>query len=319
MQGVGLRHKLCLMQYLNMTTNQSLFRHKARIDLLLIPISFVITYLLSSHFNFSEQYVSWSVLHEKDLNIDELPLALLATLSAMAWFSARRYAEIQDLFKLNHQLLHHANRMQEEERRRIAQDLHDDLGQYLNAIRIESTGIMHTENINDEVRVSARRIADHSNHAYNTAKKMMYKLRPVALDDLGLSAALNHLISTWQTPNSATKFELSIAGDIDSLSEHISIDVYRVIQECLTNVARHANAKAVALQVNLSNSILTLSVNDDGIGIQHGSISRGFGLAGMRERIEAHDGKLTIESTLGQGTRISGYLPISHSNQKKIS
>lgn len=301
------------------TSSQTLFRKKARVDLLLIPIAFFITYSFSSYFNLSEQYVSWSVLHEKDLNIDELPLALLATLSAMAWFSARRYSEIQDLFKLNHQLLHHANRMQEEERRRIAQDLHDDLGQYLNAIRIESTSIMHTQHIDDDIKVSAKRIADHSNHAYNTAKKMMYKLRPVALDDLGLSAALNHLISTWQTPNSTTQFELTITGDIDTLSEHLSIDVYRVIQECLTNVARHANAKTATLQVNILNNLLSLLVIDDGVGIKQKGPSRGFGLAGMRERIEAHDGKLTIESTLDQGTRISAYVPIVQRVTEEVS
>lgn len=294
------------------TLNKRLaFQKNVLLDLILVPATFIISYAVSAQYNFSEQYIAWSVSLENEFNIDELPLALLATISAMVWFSARRYAEIQELLKLNHQLLNHANRMQEEERRRIAQDLHDDLGQYLNAIRIESTSITLAKDIDSDTRLSAQRIAEHSSHAYNTAKQLMYKLRPVALDDLGLSAALNHLISTWQHPNSDTKFEIKILGEIDTLSEYLSIDVYRVIQECLTNIARHANAKHVALEIFAENKLLTLKISDDGLGFRMDEILKGFGLAGMRERIEAHAGSFNIESTLGQGTIIKALVPIN--------
>jgi len=293
-------------------TNSKALRNKTLLDLVMIPLSLVVVYSLSSYWNLSEKYMAWAAEHEHDLNIDELPLALLASLSAMAWFSARRFQEIQELLKLNHQLLHHATRAQEDERRKIAQDLHDDLGQYLNAIRIESKNIMNTNTISEDIKSTAQRISDHSSHAYNTTKKLMHKLRPVALDDLGLSAALKHLIDTWQTPTSQTKFLLEMTGKIDNINTDIEIDIYRVIQECLTNIARHALAKNVHILIQATDGDMKVTVTDDGIGISRDHASTGFGLAGMRERIESHNGTFSIHSASGKGTSIMAKIPLNN-------
>lgn len=191
-------------------------------DLSLIPISFVVCFTASCYFNLSEQYAAWASHLESTLNIDELPLACLGMLTATVWFSWRRWMEIRLLLKQNHILLQHATRMQESERRKIAQDLHDELGQYLNAIRLESASLKSQASSNDKVQMIASRISEHASHAYQMAKQLMYRLRPVALDDLGLSAALNHLINTWQTSSNTsathnTVYNLKVTGNIDQI------------------------------------------------------------------------------------------------------
>jgi signal transduction histidine kinase len=285
-------------------------------DAFLIPITFVVVFFISSFFNFSEQYTEWAAHHESTLNIDELPLATLAMLAATVWFSWRRWMEIRSLLKQNHVLLQHATRMQENERRKIAQDLHDELGQYLNAIRLESASLKSVSKSDEKTQVIAGRISEHASHAYQMAKQLMHRLRPVALDDLGLHAALNHLISTWQTSshtqsNNKVVYQLQVRGNIDQLPEDLAIDVYRIVQECLTNASRHASANQIDIYIEASSQQLTMQIKDDGIGFTPHITHKGLGLAGMRERVQNHLGSFNLSTKTGHGCELSIVIPMA--------
>lgn len=283
-------------------------------DVSLIPISFVVCFFISSLFNLSEQYAAWASHLESSLNIDELPLATLAMLATTVWFSWRRWMEIRSLLKQNHMLLQHATRMQENERRKIAQDLHDELGQYLNAIRLESASLKSQPNTSEKVQAIAYRISEHASHAYQMAKQLMHRLRPVALDDLGLSAALNHLISTWQTSSDTSSgspaiYTLEMTGDIDQIPEDLAIDVYRIVQECLTNAARHAHAKHITIHIEESHRQLSIQIKDDGIGFNPHHTHKGLGIAGVRERVDTHQGTFHLSTKAGHGCHLSITIP----------
>lgn len=279
---------------------------------------FLVVFFISSFFNLSEQYTEWAAHHESTLNIDELPLATLAMLLATVWFSWRRWMEIRSLLTHNHTLLQHATRMQENERRKIAQDLHDELGQYLNAIRLESASLKSISKNDEKTQAVANRISEHASHAYQMAKQLMYRLRPVALDDLGLHAALNHLISTWQTsshPSSNNKavYKLHVTGNIDHMPEDLAIDVYRIAQECLTNAARHANASKIELRIEADHQQLAMQIIDNGVGFNPHLTHRGLGIAGMRERVETHHGTFNLTTKVGRGCQLSIMVPLASS------
>lgn len=287
-------------------------------DVLLIPTMFMVVFFISSLFNLSEQYTNWAAHHESTLNIDELPLATLAMLAATVWFSWRRWMEIRSLLKQNHTLLQHATRMQENERRKIAQDLHDELGQYLNAIRLESASLKSISKCDEKTQAVANRISEHASHAYQMAKQLMYRLRPVALDDLGLHAALNHLISTWQTAshtqsNNRVVYQLQVLGNIDQLPEDLAIDVYRIVQECLTNATRHASANQIDIFIEASSQQLTIQIKDNGVGFNQHATHKGLGIAGMRERVETHLGSFHLNSKTGHGCQLSIVIPMAGS------
>jgi signal transduction histidine kinase len=287
-------------------------------DLSLIPISFIVCFTLSCYFNLSEQYAAWASHLESTLNVDELPLACLAMLTTTVWFSWRRWMEIRLLLKQNHMLLQHATRMQESERRKIAQDLHDELGQYLNAIRLESASLKAQATNPEKVQMIANHISEHASHAYHMAKQLMYRLRPVALDDLGLCAALNHLINTWQTSsntsaNHATVYKLKTYGDIDRIPEEIAIDIYRIVQEGLTNATRHAHAHHIDIDIQAFPGHLSIQIKDDGIGFNPYQTNNGLGVAGVRERVESHQGTFNINSKLGDGCHLSITIPLQNS------
>ncbi|MEZ0232215.1 MAG: ATP-binding protein [Methylophilaceae bacterium] len=219
-------------------------------------------------------------------------------------------SEISELLKENNYLLRHALDLQEEERRNIARDLHDDLGQYLNAIKADTTNIIKTDGLPDDASLLAKRIISHSDHIYRSARQIMHRLRPVALDELGLSAAINHLVSTWRSPDEASTYALNMTGPLDSLDEHIAINTYRIIQEGLTNASRHANASMITVNLNLVDATLAIQIEDDGKGMDLGKPNKGLGLVGMRERIKSIGGKFDISSESGKGVNINAHIPI---------
>ena len=133
---------------------------------------------------------------------------------------------------------------------------------------------------------------------------MMQRLRPGILDDLGLVEALQEEISAWQERNPKTKCTFNTSGDLAGLGERINITLYRIVQECLTNVAKYANAAQVTIDLSADPGGLVLSVMDDGQGMDLSATGNGLGLIGMRERAEALGGRFSIESEPGKGISI---------------
>lgn len=282
------------------------YRYRVFIDAFWVVITFIGIYAISSYWNVSDHYYLWARQYEKALDIDELLPALLASLFALLWFTKRRINESSLLIQKNHFLLQRILEVQEVERKRIARDLHDDLGQYLSAIKAQAASLRVELDGTTEIQQTAKSIAESAAHAYDTTRNLMHSLRPVALDELGLSAALEHLVGTWQSiyieakrvhhATKHTEYMLSIEGNIDDLDDRTNIAVFRIIQEALTNCAKHAQANTVHVSIARHLQQLRLSIADDGIGFDSTLPILGFGLLGIQERVDALNGQLQIIS-----------------------
>ena len=291
-------------------STQKMHSRSIALDSVWVPIAFLSAYAISSHFNFSDNYYIWARQYEQGLDIDELLPALLASLVALLWFAKRRINESKILIKKNHALLQRILEVQEDERKRIARDLHDDLGQYLSAIKAQAAGLLVDASSSVDVQLTAKSITLSADHAYHTTHNLIRTLRPVALDDLGLSAALEHLLDTWRSistetmqsvarldkTSQPTNYQLHIHGDIHSYHEAVNITVFRIVQEALTNIAKHARAQAVLIDIESKAHYLTIAITDDGVGFDVSKKNSGYGLLGIAERVEALAGCMEINS-----------------------
>lgn len=201
----------------------------------------------------------------------------------------------------------------EDERRSLARELHDELGQYVTAIKTFAVGIVNkTESKMPDVASNAQTIVAAANHIYDGMHNIIRHLRPGSLDNLGLSETLRDAVNQWQTTNPDVTFNLNLSGGLDALGESLNINFYRIIQESVTNALRHA--KATRLDINLiqaENGDLVLSIKDNGVGMATLNVdqTQHFGLLGMRERTQALHGKFNVDSALGKGTSITVNIP----------
>jgi signal transduction histidine kinase len=199
---------------------------------------------------------------------------------------------------------------QEEERRHLSRELHDHVGQVLTALRME-LGRIDRGRLPQDTRLGssvaeAKQLVD---KMFRTVRDLALGLRPSMLDDLGLRAALE-----WHARDmsrrSGIDVELTVDGDIGTLSDRYQTCVYRVIQEALTNCARHAQAHTVAVRMIADSRALDISVTDDGIGFDPAAPRDGLGLRGIEERVKELGGTLTIRSERGRGTVLAIQLPL---------
>jgi two-component system sensor histidine kinase UhpB len=230
--------------------------------------------------------------------------------------------DITDLTRIQRELADalHENRLlsqrylevQEDERRRLARELHDELGQSLNAIKVDAVSIRDQSRGLPAIQKSAQAIIDVSSQVYDTVRSLMRQLRPVALDELGLAPAVQYGIEQWQRRHGGVKCEFSAEGDLDGLDEKVNITAYRLVQECLTNVAKHADASRVRIAISRAAEAgaLHVSIADDGRGFDPAVRRQGLGLVGLRERVEALGGRFQLESSPGAGTRIEATIPL---------
>jgi two-component system sensor histidine kinase UhpB len=209
----------------------------------------------------------------------------------------------------NHKLTQQIITLQEEERKNLARDLHDEIGQHLTAIHVDASAILKAKSLS-VARESARAIDEVSRQMMDIVHDMLQRLRPVILEELGLNAALRELIDSWQQRNQSVRTMVSIRGHMNAPEDIIAIAVYRIVQECLTNITRHAQASNVHIEVDCMDDKLILSVQDDGRGFDTGTPVDGFGLAGMRERVEALGGSFNVNSSPDRGVRISVWLSL---------
>ena len=227
-------------------------------------------------------------------------------------------AETLRLLEENRSLIHRSMTIQEEERRHLARELHDEFGQSTTAIQADAATIieltqqppslLHSEKIS----ISAQAILELSTHVYDVMHSLMRQLRPSGLDELGLVETLKETIKSWKARYPETKYSLITIGSLENLNETVSITFYRVVQECLRNIARHAQASEVSIQLESDpeNQMITLKVQDNGCGFSLPSSHRGLGLIGMRERAQALGGQLHSYSVPNQGVTIIFTVPI---------
>ena len=239
-----------------------------------------------------------------------LPVFKLPELARIGDKFNRMVETLQQSIQRNHQLSQQLINLQESERKALARDLHDEFGQSLTAIHADSSVVLQLAKTKyPELKESATAIAQLSKHLMEMVSGLLQRLRPGALDELGLVAALQDLVSTWQSRNESCRCEFKVEGELPSnMNEALRVTVYRLVQECLTNVARHAEATQVTIHLTTENNQLNISVSDNGKGFEAHDLS-GFGLLGMRERVEGLGGTLQINSGESAGTQVSARLP----------
>jgi PAS domain S-box-containing protein len=218
--------------------------------------------------------------------------------------------ELADALQANRLLSQRYLEVQEDERRELARELHDELGQSLNAIMVDAVSIRDHSRDAPEIHRSAQAVLDVSSHVYETVRNLMRQLRPVALDDLGLAPAVQYCVEQWQRRHGTVQCEFRADSELQGLDERVNITVYRLIQECLTNVAKHAQARRVRIDISRESNALSVRFSDDGKGFQPGLRSRGLGLIGLRERVEALGGHFALVTQPGDGVRIDATIPL---------
>jgi signal transduction histidine kinase len=254
-----------------------------------------------------------------------LALILLATLllgSGMAGFStwkilrleARAQAQYQEVVEARRQLAQLSARVvqaQEDERRAVSRELHDQVGQALSAVLVELRNLSSESAIQTDAqsRGHVETVKSLVEDSVGVVRNMALLLRPSMLDDLGLVPALR-----WQARevSKQTPMEVSVAAELasDDLPEEYKTCIYRVVQEALHNCSRHARATKVRIRVQQEPSRLSLSIQDDGQGFDARQ-TKGLGLLGIEERVARLGGKCEIHSAPGSGTIVAVELPFS--------
>ncbi len=202
----------------------------------------------------------------------------------------------------------------EKERKRVASDLHDSVGQYLHALKFglqkaSQASCFQQEERNGHVPVCAS-LVSLLQEAIDEVRRISADLRPPILDDLGLLAAINWFCRRYGNVYSAIEIAKSFELCESEIPDAIKIDIFRVVQEALSNAAKYSGAKRVELELKKRDDRLVLMISDNGTGFVVESVLRGepgesgFGLIGMRERVKLSGGCLAIESVLGKGSRI---------------
>jgi PAS domain S-box-containing protein len=196
----------------------------------------------------------------------------------------------------------------EEEAKRIAREIHDDLGQALTVLKMDIARLKGRAAADPALAESLAQMDDVVDGAVTTTRRIAADLRPAILDDLGLAAAI-----AWHAEQVSARagFELTVdVPDSDvSVDAAGAIVLYRVLQEALTNVARHARASHVTIQLRERAPHVTLEIRDDGRGFDPEAPTRSFGLLGMRERTASVGGRLEVESAPGKGARVRAQVP----------
>jgi len=233
----------------------------------------------------------------------------------------RKLAQLKTLQLLaeNKFLIQNFINIQELERRELARELHDEFGQCITAIQADAETIIklaqeqNTAISLPKMVLSAQAILEISTQIYDVVHSLMRQLRPDSLDLLGLIETLKELITTWQQRYPEVNCTFNTQGDLSQLGETINITLYRVVQECLTNIAKYANASEVLITLVRKpiEQTVTLTVQDNGDGISPVNVNpqQGIGLIGMRERAQALQGDLQIHSSCQQGTQIIFTIP----------
>lgn len=236
-------------------------------------------------------------------------------------------AETERLLEENRFLIHRSIAIQEAERRNLARELHDEFGQCITAIQADAEAIAelvesretldyHSQ---DKIKVGTNAILAISTHMYDVVHSLMRQLRPSSLDELGLVEALQETVTIWQARYPKTQCTFIATGNFHHLEETINITLYRVVQECLTNIAKYAQATEVTIDLRIDerSKRLILCVQDNGKGMDIAHHKRGLGLIGMRERAHALAGGLILESSLGTGVKITLAIPVAEEYQQK--
>ncbi len=221
---------------------------------------------------------------------------------------ARLYDKLREKEEARGRLLARLITAQEDERRRIARELHDETGQALTALVVNLDFLVRHPT---EERVLRNRLADVRDMAEATlaeVRRVIHEMRPTVLDDLGLEAAISWLVKRFEA--SGLKISTELHGISGRLPDHVEITAFRLIQEACTNTVKHAGATNLRIRLARRGLWLHVEVIDDGNGMDPAQKTKGMGLEGLRERVTLAGGTLTIQSSPKAGTRVHAELPL---------
>lgn len=257
---------------------------------------------------------------EEQLEFTEWPLmvtiaVIVAILADRVSTSARHYAS---MYRQASERLVTAH---EEERGRLARDLHDGVGQTLTAV------VMTLDAAETELRTlddtpgfagqaAIRRARELAATALAETREVATQLRPTRVHEIGLGAAMRNLAGSAGVPVEL-RFDPGLLPP-GSLERELEIDVYRIVQESLGNAARHSGAQRIWISGHLVDGMVRLVVGDDGVGFDDGDRGRGLGLDGMRERAAIHGGSVDVRSRRGAGTRVEIVVPVSPTTAMRV-
>ena len=218
-----------------------------------------------------------------------------------------------------HDLSHRILQAQEDERQRVARELHDEAAQALTSLLVRLR-LLERARTPEEAQARVGELRELTAGALDEVRRVALDLRPKILDDLGLVAALGWRTDEFNAANAA-QATVRTEGIDHRLPHTLELVFYRVAQEALNNAARHANATSVEMALALQNNTLSLEITDDGAGFDpqavpndNGSRHSGLGLLGIRERMGMIRGEVVIESASGQGTRLAVSAPVEESH-----
>lgn len=293
------------------------------------------TYVAASALELRETLAHWLTPYER-WQLDELPFTLTVLACGLAWYALRRRREAQaalhwreraeaqarELLAHNRELARQLIAVQESERLALARELHDELGQGCTAVRVEAAAIRRSVARVDRsspdlsggdhtgIVAAAERADAAALHLYQLVRGMLRRLRPANLDELGLVAALQELCESWEE-RSGVPCIFHHEALPPLLGDAVDITLYRVTQEALTNVMRHARASAVRVRLGRSAAgELCLSVEDDGVGMDAVAPARGLGLLGAAERAAVLGGELQVRASPGGGVALTLLIPM---------
>lgn len=309
-------------------------RARWRSDLLGVAAFTLLSWLLAAQLELRERTDHWLDRFER-FQFDELPFAFCVLAAGLAWYALRRrretlaelqgreqaHAQAQALLAHNRELARQLITLQENERLALARELHDELGQSCSAIRVEMACIRRSvaqqaEHERAGVLAAAARADAAAQGLYEGVRRLLRQLRPADLDALGLVAALRNLCGAFgERSGLPCIFTTEGPADEATLPDDISIALYRVAQEALSNVLRHAAAAShVRMVLTLADAgEVQLIVSDDGRGFDLHADTHGLGLLGAGERAAALGGTLRVSGGPGAGTTLRLRLPLAAS------
>jgi two-component system, NarL family, sensor histidine kinase UhpB len=188
----------------------------------------------------------------------------------------------------------------EDERRSLARELHDELGQYVTAIKTFAVAIAtKTKDNAPDISGHAQTIVAAANHIYDGMHNIIRQLRPGSLDNLGLSETLRDAVNIVQQQHPNISVNLQLSGKLDALGENLNINIYRIVQEAMNNAIKHAQATHINIKLETTKTgALQLTISDDGKGMDINDVDQTnhFGLLGMRERVQGFRGSFNVDS-----------------------
>jgi PAS domain S-box-containing protein len=257
-----------------------------------------------------------NLVHTRSVEISPDTARWIESLANYVAVLTERKRAAEELFRSREQLRElsrHVDSAIEEERKRIAREIHDQLGQELSLLQLELGAVRDGLPASaKQLRAQAKSMTKMIDSAIHSVQRISTDLRPAILDNLGIGAAVDWATKEFQK-RTKIRCRVTVAPPDLKLDQNRSTALFRILQEALTNILRHAQATRVELRLVKKNGAVTLEVRDNGVGISHHRIAdpKSVGLTGMRERVHPWGGSVAITGRPGRGTEITATIPLS--------